>query len=172
MTTTTWKYKDTGKKRYIEVHAYWVQNAVKHTYEYLWNLKIFRGLCPRIPQKTQNREGREDWCTEKRKGDGGKKGWDGEGRKENGKAREWRGGEEGRERRGEETEREDREVEGTGIGGKSASWSLGEMDAPACTWSRSGLVRLNREISGIPGKTLPNRDCPRKTGTVQRSPWA
>jgi hypothetical protein len=61
----------------------------------------------------------------------GRKGGMGKEGKGNGKGKEWRGGEEGRERRGRREEMEGREMEGTGIREKSASWSLGGMDAPA-----------------------------------------
>jgi hypothetical protein len=119
--TTTWKYKGTGKNRYIKVHVYWVQNAVKHTYEHLWNQKIFRDLRPRIPKKAQNREGRRR--SKHREEEGrwreGRVGWGrkGRGTERKGKGMEGRGRREGKEERRREG-REGREIEGTGIRGE------------------------------------------------------
>jgi hypothetical protein len=115
--TTTWKYKGTGKKRYIEVHVYWVQSAVKHTYEYLWNQKIFRGLCPRILKQPQNREGKERSMHREEEGRWreGRVGWEGREGERKGKGMERRGRREGKEG----------EKRGKGMAGKWKERELG-----------------------------------------------
>jgi hypothetical protein len=92
--TTTWKCKGTGKKRYIKVHVYWVQNAVKLTYEHLWNQKNFPGAMPRTPKKAQKKggEGKEGQGRGREVEGRGRMGWGRKGRRREGKGTGHSGG--------------------------------------------------------------------------------
>jgi hypothetical protein len=88
------KFKSNSQKKLVHKDVvYYLQNALKPTYEHLEFEKFFRGLYPRTPvQRGREWEGRNRGEEVEREGRA--EGW--EGKRIEGKGREWKGrGEEG-----------------------------------------------------------------------------